>query len=415
MKMKNSKFQTQLPNYPTTQLPNFENGFTLLFAIIIITAILIFVASQFDRLANFIRFSGQKTLEQQALSLADAGVEYAIFKLNENAGNWYGSGSEISVGNTGTFFVTVTDDSPTTKLIQSTSYVPNSTNVRKKAAIKVQMVIGNQTIAFNFATQTGEGGVEMNQSSTINGNIYSNGSITAGNGNQQTIDGEAYAVGTIDSPPIDVTSGIIEENQPPEPLPTVDYQFWRDEATAGGTIDCAITPSDCDIDGIVTSIGPKKYIGNLTISNQSVVTIEGPIYVESGNLTVRNGGTEVNLSESFGSSGTVIITDGIVTVEQGGAFNPNSASPEGYILVVTTSTAEPAMSISNQGANAVFYALDGAAELTQSAQVNSLVAKKLTMRNSATLTYASGLASAKFSSGPGGSWVVKRGSYQYTK
>ncbi|KKR87950.1 MAG: hypothetical protein UU34_C0002G0067 [Candidatus Curtissbacteria bacterium GW2011_GWA1_41_11] len=400
-------------NLPT--LPKNQPGFVLLVGILVVTVIIIFSAGQFDRVANFVRQGSNKVVQQQAVNLAEAGVDYAIWQLNKNAGNWYGTGTEVAVGTTGTFFVTVTDESANIKNVVATGYVPNSTSPRQKSTVKTQVVIGGQTIEFNFATQTGTGGITMNQSSTINGNIYSNGNISAGNGSQQTIDGEAYAVGTIDSPPITVTSGVIEENQEPEDMPTIDYQLWKDEATAGGIIDCAITPSSCNIDGVIASIGPKKYIGNLTISNQAKVTVTGPIYVENGNIIVRNGGTQVNLSQSFGSEGTVIITNGTITVEQGGAFNPNSASPPGYILVVTTSTLDPAMSVSNQGANAVFYALDGGAELSQSAQVNALVAKKLIMRNSATLTYASGLASAKFSSGPGGSWEIRKGSYQYTK
>lgn len=385
-------------------------GFSLLLAIIVIAAVLIFSASQFDRVRNYVRFGSNKVLYEQAQSLAEAGVDYALWQLNENAGNWYGGGSEVTVGATGTFFVTVVDNGINIKTIQSTGYIPDGNKPRAKAAAKTQAVISGQTVAFNFAAQVGEGGVTMNQSSLVNGNIYSNGNISAGAGNQQTIDGEAYAVGTIDSPPITVTTNIIQQNQPPSIMPTVNYQFWKDEATNGGTTACSPI---CEISGITTSIGPQKYLGNLTISNQAKVTINGPIYV-SGNITVRNGGTEVNLNEIFGSNGTVIIADGTVTVEQGGSFNPTLASPPGYILVVTTSTQDPAMSIGNSGANAVFYALDGGATLSQTAQVNALVAKTLTMQNSATLTYASGLASAQFNSGPGGSWQIKKGTFQYT-
>lgn len=387
-----------------------KKGFSLLLAIIVVAAVLIYATSQFDRVKNFVRFGNNKVLYAQAQNLAEAGVDYALWQLNKNAGNWYSSGSEVAVGSNGAFFVTVVDTSPNVKTIQSTGYIPNSTNPRAKAAATTQAVISGQTVAFNFAAQVGTGGVIMNQSSQVNGNIYSNGNISAGAGNSQTIDGEAYAVGTIDSPPITITTNIIRQNQPPSNMPTVNYQLWKDEAAGGGTTTCSPT---CEISGITTSIGPQKYVGNLLISNQAEVTINGPIYV-SGNITVRNGGTEVNLNENFGSNGTVIIADGTVTVEQGGSFNPTLANPPGYILVVTTSTLGSAMSIGNSGANAVFYALDGGATLSQTAQVNALVAKTLTMQNSATLTYATGLASAEFNSGPGGSWQIKKGTFKYT-
>lgn len=391
-----------------------KSGFALILGIIVVTILIILSTSQFDRLAAMVRFGNNKVLEQQAINAAEAGLEHAIFELNQNAGNWYGTGTEQTIGTTATFFTTITDKSPGVKSIISTGYIPNSINPRKQVAIKSLIVISGETIAFNFAVITGNGGVTMSQSATINGNIHSNGNITAGGGNQQTITGEAYAVGTIESPPITVDSGVIEEFQNEENMPIVDYQFWKDAASTGGTIDCAITPLLCDISGGTANIGPSQYLGDLIISNQAVVTIEGPIYV-TGDVTVRNGGTQVNLSQTFGSNGTVFISDGIITVEQGGAFNPTSATPPGYILVVTTSTNSAAMQISNSGANAVFYALEGGTILTQTANVNSLVANILTMDNSSSLTYASGLASAKFSSGPGGAYVIKKGSYQYTK
>lgn len=387
-----------------------KSGFALLLSIIILTAIIIFASSQFSTTTSFIHFGSNKILKEQANALAEAGVDYAIWQINQNAGNWYGGGSEVAVGTTGTFFVTVTDNGPNLKTVQSTGYIPDSVNPRGKASVKTQLTVNTQTVEFNFAVQTGEGGVSMSNSATINGNIYSNGPITAGAGNQQLINGDAISTGTIDSPPITVT-GSISQNQPPETIPTIDYQFWKDQATLGGTTVC--TP-DCEINGTVQTIGPRKYQGNLTISNQAVVTIAGPIYV-TGNISVANGGTRVNLSQSFGSTGTVIISDGTISVTQGGAFNPTVANPPGYILVVTTSTAATAMNISNSGANAVFYALDGETSMSQSANVNALVTKQLTMQNTATLTYATGLASAQFNSGPGGSWVVRKGTYRQTK
>lgn len=387
-----------------------HRGFVLVLAILTITAIVIFASSQFSRTAYFVNFGANNIISQQALTLAEAGVDYAIWQVNANAGNWYGGGSEVTVGNSGTFFVTVTDDGPNLKTIQATGYTPNSTNPRGKANVKTQLVVNTQTVEFNFAVQTGEGGVTMSNSATINGNIYSNGDITAGVGSQQLIDGDAISAGTIDSPPITV-SGTTSENQPPETMPTLDYQFWKDEATAGGTTTCS---PDCTLNGVTQTIGPRKYTGNLIITNQALITIAGPIYV-TGNIIVRNGGTEVKLSESFGSSGTVIICDGTITVEQGGAFESTAANPPGYLLVVTTSTSDQSMIIANSGANAVFYSLSGGSELTQSAQVNALVANKLIMKNTATLTYTSGLASAQFNSGPGGSWVVRKGTYRQTK
>ena len=70
------------------------------------------------------------------------------------------------------------------------------------------------------------------------------------------------------------------------------------------------------------------------------------------------------------------------------------------------------MSIGQSGANAVFYALEGGTQLSQTANVNALVTNQLTMQNQAVLNYDTGLASAQFSTGPGGSWQIKKGTYR---
>ena len=89
-------------------------------------------------------------------------------------------------------------------------------------------------------------------------------------------------------------------------------------------------------------------------------------------------------------------------------------NPKGYIMTVTTTTAANAVNIKNEGANAIFYALEGRAELENNANVTALVAKEILMKNTATLNYDLGLASTQFSGGPGGSWRIKKGTYRFT-
>ncbi len=393
---------------------NPKSGFSLLLGIIVTATILILSASQFDRVKNFVRFGSNQVMEQQAVSLAEAGADYAIWKLNKNAGNFYGDGSEVPVGNVGSFFVTVTDNGPNLKTIQSTGYVPNFANKRGQAAIKVQVGVG-QGIAFKYAVQVGTGGLTMQSSSSIRGNVYSNGNIT-GSGSP-TIDGDAYAVGTISTPP--AVTGAKHPNASPVPLPTVDYDYWKKAACnndPGYPATCPTAQTCSPTCTISTSqhIGPKKYVGNLTLSNNASISLDGPIWV-TGNFTITQNDTALTLNDNFGSTGTVLIADGKVTVNNG-KITPNSASPPGYILVVSTSTASDAITIgTTQGENGIFYALDGGVMLISNVNVNAIAAKSLTMQSQAELQYISGLASAQFSTGPGGSWQIKKGSYRYTK
>lgn len=380
-----------------------KKGQTLIISLIFLGVILILTASLFTRLTGFLHFGTTSILKEQAVNLAEAGIDYSLWQLNQT--NPLPQG-DVQVDTAGTFTVLAQEKSSTLKTLTVTGFVGNSSNYRAKQTIKVDIVVGT-AISFHYGVQVGQGGLTMSNSSTINGNIYSNGNIAAGSGTGQTINGQAYAVGSIDSPPITVTEGK-HPGASPAPLPSIDYDHWRQSAEAGGTVNTC----PCQIKGGIASIGPKKYQGDLSISNNALVTVTGPIYV-TGNLTVSQGGTKVNLDESFGSTGTVIIVDGTITISQGAQFNPTSANPKGYILLVSTSTSSSAMSLENRGVNAILYALDGTAQLSQQAQMTAIVAKQISMDNSATLDYDQGLASALFTSGPGGSWQIRKGTYHF--
>lgn len=383
--------------------PKRGRGQILIITIVFFAIIAIISASLFTSVGNFIKSGSRSVLWEQATALADSGVERALWQLNTTAGAFYGDTSEVSLGQTGTSFVTITDKSPGVKTIVSTGYVGTSQNPRATRTVKVDAFADITQISFNYALQTGTGGLSMANSTTINGNVFSNGNIS-GSGSS-IINGDAWAVGTISSPDPLVT-GTKHPSSSVVDLPAIDYQKWKDAATVGEpeSTNCSISTS--------TDIGPKKYDCNLTISNNATVTLNGPIYV-TGNFSMSQGGTTLKLNEDFGSTATVVITDGTIDLTQGGTFVPTSANPKGYILLVTTSTVDPAISLTQSGSTAIFYALDGGAELSQSAHVVAVAAKKLTLKNSATLDYDFGLASSLFSTGPGASWAIKKGTYKF--
>jgi len=385
-----------------------RSGQILIISIIFLAVVLILSAALFSSVAGFLRFGSNSILKEQATQLAEAGVDYAIWQLNKTAGSYTPPASPFS--NIGTFEVTVIDKTSSLKTITSTGYIPNVTSPRAKRTIRVDALISSESISFRYAVLAGDDGIQMANSSEISGTAYSNANIQ-GSG-PSTIDGDAYAFGNIDSPPF--VTGNSYPNSPKSEMPIKNpstfYQYWRDAANINEdpitcTPTCSITNS--------TEIGPQKYVGDLEISSSGTrVTMNGPVYV-TGNFTIRNQ-AELKLNDTFGSTGTILIVDGTVTVRNNGYLKPTTANPKGYILVVTPSTASPAITISNMGASAVFYAQDGEIQLANQAQVSALVAKKLNLGQSAKLIYDSGLASAQFSAiGPGGSWQIKKGTYKF--
>ena len=401
---------------PTTSYP-LKEGQVMIIALVFLAVVLIIASSLFSRVTDFIRFGSNSVLKEQATNLADAGLDYATQRLNDLAGAYPdadGAGTDTQTLSTGKVVITVENKSQNLRTITATGYIPNQSSPRAKRTVKADVIIDSQQISFRYAVQTGEGGVSMANSSMINGTVYTNGSIN-GSGSS-TINGEGYAHGTISSP--DPTFNCEQlpckhENTPEQPLPTIenpDINTLKQQAEAGGITNC--TPT-CTLD-YNQPLTTERYNGNLSITNNATVTImSGPIYI-TGNFTISQGGTILKLDNSFGSNGTYLIVDGVVTQTQGGQIRPTNANPKGYILLVTNSTSDSAISLSQSGTNAIFYALQGGADLSQSAEVTSLTAKKLTLQNSASLTYDQGLASATFSSGPGGGWIIKKGTYKFT-
>jgi len=396
----------------------------LILGLIFLMVVLILSATLFARVANFLRFGSNSILREQAVNLAEAGIDNAIWQLNKTAGNCPSPycGTEQVVGTTGSFIVTIQDKTASLKTITSTGYIPNATTPRAKRTIKTDVLVSSETVSFRYAVQVGTGGVDMSNSSIINGNVYTNGSIIGANSSR--IKGDAYAVGTINDPPCTPSPpapapGCIEhESQPPSQIPdiTAIVSDAKTAAETGGIINCAETPSLCTIDAVgEANVGPKKYInGDLSITNNITATLKGPIWIENNDFSMSQGNTILKLDESFGSNNVAIIVDGTIDLTQGGTFQPTSATPKGYIMLVSNSTSNQAIQISQSGSAAIFYSLNGGAQLSQSASVTSLVAQTLTMTQNSQLTYDSGLASASFTTGPGGSWQVKRGTYRFT-
>lgn len=235
-------------------------------------------------------------------------------------------------------------------------------------------------------------------------------------------------------------------DQPPQNFPISDAQIAQLEAVAlaGGTVTCSPT---CLIP-TGSSIGPKKYIGNVSIDNGAIVTLTGTIWVEGNFITSNN--SILQLSAGYGTENGIIIADnpndkvnsGTITFSNNGdlrgssnasctgptnakrcsdGLNENNSCatasdcPMNSIMAISMN-ADPAMSISaisvaNNLSAGVLYAQYGLASINNNATLKEVTAQKLSLANNTSIKYMTGLASAIFSSGPGASWQLKPGSY----
>jgi len=229
-------------------------------------------------------------------------------------------------------------------------------------------------------------------------NISVGGDAHASAINNCAITGDAYYQ-TIEGSTVSGTSYPGTANPGLENLPISEANIadWKTEAEAGGTLN-----NDYIIDaGATASLGPKKINGNLVISNHADLTVTGTIYV-TGQISLFNG-AKVRLGENYETGSGVIVTDGQISVSNNSVFFGNGANS--YILFLTTKSG-PAIDIANNSNTALFYASEGIINVANNAVLKEVTGYQITLQNGASIIYETGLASARFSSGSGGSWSV---------
>lgn len=200
---------------------------------------------------------------------------------------------------------------------------------------------------------------------------------------------------------------------PAQPMPLSDnnIQAWKDEAALGGT-----TNGNVSVGWAGATIGPRRITGNLTVGGGGTLTVSGTLWVE-GDITISGGG-KVQLSPSYGPNSGAIVTDGKVTLSGGSSF-AGSGTPGSYPFLITTSACPVApncnggnaISLSGGAGTVALVAQNGNVQIDGGSSLKAVTAKQITMTGGATLTYDAGLISDVFSSGPGGSWTVIKGTY----
>ncbi len=172
---------------------------------------------------------------------------------------------------------------------------------------------------------------------------------------------------------------------------------WKSDATGGGIIIGDVIISETQ------SMGPTKITGNLTLNNNSVLNVTGTIYV-IGNIFLGNGST-IKLDSSYSTLGGIVLADGTINTGNGNIFS-GSGQAGSYLLLLSTSTSDSAITVSNNSNGAVFYTSTGGLRIANNVSVVEATGYKVIMLNNSTIQYSSGIVNIYFSNGPGGGWKV---------
>lgn len=257
------------------------------------------------------------------------------------------------------------------------------------------------------------GGVATSLTST--GSLIVIGDAHANTISEVTINGKAYYQ-TISNSQVGGSSCpnpncIISSDPPPKVFPISDANInqWKADAIlANSSLPAPVCGS---------SWGPGRYTGNIIIDNGCILDIISPIFIE-GNLTLNNNNT-LRLASSYGTTSGLIIVGG----QTGGQVvldNNNHVEGTGIgssiLMVLSTYNSKisglKAVDIKNNGNTGVFYAHDGIIAPGLNNSFKELTAWKISLLQQSTITYETGLSSTLFSSGPGGTYNLVKGTYQ---
>ena len=221
------------------------------------------------------------------------------------------------------------------------------------------------------------------------------------------------------------TYGTLEnetEEIPEEQLPISSEQIteWKNEGARNYCSESECPGGNYTVDiNQSREIDSKKIPGNMEIRNNGTLTVSGVIWVV-GNITIKQGGV-VKLHPDYGESSGTIVADGKIIVENGAqVYGTDPLGLNGsYLMLLSTNPSQdptsPAIEAGNKSDSAVFYANEGVIKVKNTANLKEVTSYKLYLEENSIVSYNSGLASAKFTLGPGSPWRVVRGTWTKLK
>lgn len=194
------------------------------------------------------------------------------------------------------------------------------------------------------------------------------------------------------------------------PISDAQINAWEAQALAGGV---HTSPCPYVLDSGTTNLGPIKINCDFTVTGSAIINVTGTIWV-SGNLNISNT-AQIKLDSLYGSLSDAIVADNPsnrltsskITVSNSAKVLGSGISGS-YIALISQNNsaemngAETAILPKNSVDASIYYAPHGKIEINNSTSLKEASAYKIKIKNSATVTYESGLASMLISGPTGG-------------
>lgn len=404
---------------------------------------LIILAGLVTSVVSGAQISRDLLTSKKSYFLAEAGSEDAVYRVTK--GKNYSPEEVIVVDG----FYATTTILDVADGIEIESVADASSRIRK---VKVCLT-DDVGVAFHYGVQVDEGGVVMDNSAMITGNLYSNGPVVSLSAN--VIKGDVvsagptgfvvgvYATGTVyanrigddakKATEIDKDAyysddnistntfvlGDTYRNSPDQPfaempIPDELIEDWKSVA-ANGTVITAPCPYIITTD---TTIGPAKIECDLEITGNPTITLAGAVWVE-GNINVENN-IVIEIDSSLGKKSIPIIADkesdrlnsSQILLKNNAEFY-GSGTEGSYVLFISQNNSvesggsNRAIEIENNATgDLLLYAGHGEILLKNNINLREVTAYKIHLQNNANVIYETGLANLLFDAGPAGGFSI---------
>lgn len=436
-----------------------QRGSVLLSIVLILPFLILIAALYMEFSVSSLRLSREDQFHTYAQFATDAGIDVSLREINENT-SWTGTSGEVELFNDGRIKTTYqsTVDNPTTesKVVTAVgrTYSPvNASTPSYTVTVKVDL---RPVTSGTYSVVTGVGGLILNNSAKIlggdvlvNGEIIMSNSAQIGlsnnpvtrvevahqncpvpanatypricnpgeNGQPITINNSAHIYGNVrannqvnnakmSNSGLIANSGVSAQALPPHDRPA---------QKAAVATEISGTAASCSGSQTRTWAANTKINGNVSVSNNCVVTVEGNVWI-TGNLTTSNS-SQVRVANSLGTNRPTIMVDGvngavfsnstklvsnssgtgfqIITYRSNASCSPDCTNITGTDLYNSRNTTTISLNNSAEGANTVFYARWSRVQVNNSGQIGALVGQTVQINNSGTITFGTSVGTSK--------------------
>ena len=268
----------------TRNRPRADRGFALISAVVFLVLLLALGSSMLDQTVQEVATGSRAKKDTAALHLAEAGIDYAAWRIYNGGGATLPVTWTRSDLGTGPFSVTADkfNGSSTTLVLISTGTAQGHPAEIKVVGALMTTGITQENAVFDYALFS-NASLALKGTANVNGKVMANGNVTVSG--SPTVTGSISSAGTISAK----AGYTVFPHVPKISMPVVDINYYKSKASV-------ILPDGSNIpstiDGVVFVNGSLHLSGSQKITGKGVIVVTGDVIVNSGTVIDVNSGDD---------------------------------------------------------------------------------------------------------------------------